>query len=381
MKRLVLLGGGHSHVEVIRRLGMAPPPDTRIVLVSTGRYTPYSGMLPGYAAGHYGFHDCHIDLLPLCRLARVEFRTTEARGIDPIARRVLCSDGAAIAYDILSIDIGATPGAESMPGAPEHALPVKPVSEFVRAWNRIQSAARRGDGPLNIAVVGAGAGGVELVLALRYRLHAALDAGARPPAFHLLADTATILPDHSPWVRRKFERILRDRNITVHVNSRVVRIEAGMLHREQGAPVAVDHTVLATTASAPRWLAASGLGTDARGFVMVNEALQSLSHPAVFAAGDVASMHRYRLPKSGVYAVRQGPALAENLRRALAGQPLVTYAPQQAALALISAGDRYAVASWRSIALEGKWVWRWKDRIDRRFVARYRMDVGSELAQ
>ncbi|MBI4205720.1 MAG: hypothetical protein HY527_11900 [Betaproteobacteria bacterium] len=144
MKRLVLLGGGHSHVEVIRRLGMNPPRDTRIVLVSPGRHTPYSGMLPGFAAGHYGFHDCHIDLEPLCRLGRVEFRTTEAQGIDPIARRVLCSDGgAAIDYDVLSINVGATPGAEAIPGTPEHALPVKPVSEFVRAWDRIQSAATR----------------------------------------------------------------------------------------------------------------------------------------------------------------------------------------------------------------------------------------------
>lgn len=375
MKRLVLLGGGHSHVEVIRRLGRDPPRGTRVVLVSPERHTPYSGMLPGFVAGHYGFHDCHIDLEPLCRLARVEFRTSHARGIEPGAGRVLCSDGAALDYDVLSIDIGATPDAESIRGAPEHALPVKPVSDFLRAWDRIQSAARDGKGSPSIAVVGAGAGGVELALALRYRLGAPGNAGARPVVFHLLAETATILPDHSPRVRRKFEHILRSRGIAVHVDSKVTRIEAGLLHREQGAPLAVDHTVLATTARAPRWLGASGLTTDAHGFILVNEALQSFSHPAVFAAGDVASMRHRPLPKSGVYAVRQGPPLAENLRRALAGHPLVKYAPQATALALISTGDRHAVASWRSITFEGSWVWHWKDRIDRRFVARYRVDA------
>jgi selenide,water dikinase len=379
MKRLVLLGGGPTHVEVIRRLGVARPPDTHIVLISADRYTMYSGMLPGFVAGHYHFDDCHIDLQALCQAAHVEFRVSRAQDLDLRTRRVQCSDGAVVAYDLLSINIGATPQADSIAGALEHALPVKPLLRFLESWQEIRRAARAVNTPMTIAMVGAGAGGVELVLALHHRLCVDRDAGARL-GFHLLTDAPSILPDHSPRVRRKFERILFERRIAVHVQSRVTRIEAGMLHREHGAPIAVHQTVLATTASAPRWIAASGLRTDARGFVLVSRALHSLSHSDVFSAGDIASLHDGVLPKSGVYAVRQGPPLTENLRRALAGRPLVAYVPQKAALALISTGGQHAVASWRSLAFEGQWVWRWKDRIDRRFVARYRAQTAVKTA-
>jgi selenide,water dikinase len=378
MKRLTLLGGGHSHVEVIRRFAMSPPRATYVLLVSPERYTVYSGMLPGFVAGHYDFRDCHIDLEGLCRAAHVEFRRARALDVDLVTRRVQCSDGMSVDYDVLSIDIGAAPETASISGALEHALPVKPLSEFVRAWQVIHDSARRRKSPLSFAVVGAGAGGVELALALQHRLCADYGGGAPRPVFHLLSDTATILPDHSWRVQEKFKRILLERNVAVHVESAVTQIDAGILRRQHGAPLAIDRAVLATTSSAPRWLAASGLRTDARGFVLVNEALQSLSHPEVFAAGDVASMRGYALPKSGVYAVRQGPPLATNLRHALVDEPLVIYSAQKTALALISTGDRYAVAAWRGIALEGKWVWRWKDRIDRSFVAKYRMEDARE---
>ncbi len=170
MKRLLLLGGGHSHVEVIRRLGLHPPPDARIMLVSPDRYTPYSGMLPGFVAGHYGFHDCHIDLERLCAAAGVEFRLDHAVGIDPAAHRVGCSNSGELDYDVLSIDIGSTPAAQGVPGALDHAIRVKPVSAFIDAWDRLLDAGKGEGTPLRIAVVGGGAGGMELALAMHYRM-------------------------------------------------------------------------------------------------------------------------------------------------------------------------------------------------------------------
>lgn len=378
MKRLLLLGGGHTHVEILRRFGTTPLRGVGIVVVSPERYTPYSGMLPGFIAGHYDYHDCHIDLEPLCHYARAEFHAAQASGIDAAANQVLCADGAAIRYDVLSIDIGSTPEAESIPGALEHATCVKPVAAFTRKWDRMRHAACAGDRALSIAVVGGGAGGMELALAMQFRLQA--DRPARAPAltFHLLTDTATILPAHLPKVRRIFERVCSERGIAIHTCSKVTKIEPGLLHRENAAPLGTHHVVLATSASVPSWLGASGLKTDTHGFVAVNDALQSVSHPNVFAAGDIASMVGHPRPKSGVYAVRQGPPLAANLRCKLAGRPLTAYAPQKITLALISTGDRYAVASWGSIAFEGKWVWRWKDYIDRRFMAAYRVDSCNE---
>jgi len=369
LKRLLLLGGGHSHVEVIRRFGLQPLGGIRIVLASPDRYTPYSGMLPGFVAGHYNYHDCHIDLQRLCNNAGVEFRQSEAIGIDPVASQVNFSDGGTLDYDVLSIDIGSTPEAQTVPGALDHAIRVKPVPGFLNAWGRIRDAAKIQDRPARIAVVGGGAGGTELALAMHYRLRAQ----GTPAACHLLTDTATILPNHPAKVRHIFERILNERGIAIHAHSRIVKVERGVLYRETGAPLHADHIIWSTGAGAPLWLAASGIKTDVRGFLMVNDALRSVSHPRVFATGDIASMVNHIRPKSGVYAVRQGPPLAENLRRALSGRPLVDYTPQKTALALISTGNKYAVAVYGGFVFAGGWIWVWKDYIDRKFMVKYNM--------
>lgn len=368
MKQLLLLGGGHSHVEVIRQMGLAPPPETRIIVVSPDRHTPYSGMLPGFVSGHYVFGDCHIDLDRLCHAARVHFRRAAAVAIDPQRNSVTLDDGKTVPYDVLSIDIGSTPPVDGVPGALEHATRVKPVSGLLRFWDEVlEEAARTGRAP-RIVVVGGGAGGVELALAFHHRLaHCCASAPAR---IHVVTDTAIILSGHAAGVIRIVERILVERGIAIHARSKAIRVEPGQLHTASGVAIAADHVMWATGASAPSWIAATGIQTDG-GFVAVNEFLQSISHPGIFAAGDIASMVGHRIPKSGVYAVRQGPPLATNLRRALASERFVPYVPQRTTLALISTGNRYAVASYGRIAFAGAWVWRWKDRIDRRFMRRY----------
>jgi selenide, water dikinase len=369
LKRLLLLGGGHSHIEVIRRFGVRPVRGAAITLVSPDRHTPYSGMPPGFVAGHYSYDDCHIDLEPLCATAGITFHRSEASALDPETGRVVCSDGSVAPYDMLSIDIGSTPDVHAIPGALEHGIRVKPVAEFLRAWEQIHAALREGH-RLSLAFVGGGAGAVELAAAVHHRL--ATEATAQAACIVLLTDTASILPTHPARVQRIFERVLIELCIEVRREAKVVRISPGRLECADGSSLSADHTIVATGAGAPAWIARNGLKTDARGFIAVNAYLQSLSHPNVFAAGDVATMIDTPPPRMGVYAVRHGPTLDHNLRRALSGESLRRYVPQRIALALISTDGKHAVASWNGIAFEGDWDWRWKARIDRRFMATYR---------
>ena len=369
MKRIVLLGGGHSHVEVLRRFGLAPAAGAELVLVSPHRWTPYSGMLPGLVAGHYTFEETHIDLERLARFAGARLLPTIATGLDLAARTARLADGAVVEFDLVSLDIGSAPATAGIPGAAAHALGVKPVGAFLRAWDALIERASAGTLKRGI-VVGGGAAGIEMVLAMQHRIGAAT--GRRDAVeWHLLTDVNVLLPAHGTRVRRIFRRLLAEREIEVHLSSRVARVEPGVVYAANGYRVAGDFILWATGAAAPPRLAGSGLAVDDRGFIAVDETLRSTSHPHVFAAGDCATILGHPRPKSGVYAVRQGPPLAANLRAAAAGRPLERYVPQARALALISTGDRYAVAARGSWALEGGWVWCWKDWIDRRFMRRY----------
>ena len=197
--------------------------------------------------------------------------------------------------------------------------------------------------------------------------------------YYLFGDTGEVLPGHNARARRAFERVLRDRRVHVLAGEAVVEVSPGRLVSARGMEYALDEILWVTAAGAASWLAGSGLRVDGQGFIAVNDALQSVSHPSVFAAGDIASVENHPRPKSGVFAVRQGRPLADNLRRALQGRPLLPFRPQRHFLSLITTGDKYAVASRGNWALEGRLVWRWKDWIDRRFMRRY--SVLPEMAQ
>ncbi|MFN0316327.1 MAG: FAD-dependent oxidoreductase [Burkholderiales bacterium] len=361
-RQVLLLGGGHAHVEVLRRFRMAPVRGAGITLISPHQHATYSGMLPGWVAGHYKRAECCIDLAALCGPG-IRLHGSAARHIDAARKRVLCEDGSEHSYDLLSVDVGSVSALDGIVGAGEAGVRVKPM-EFGHvedlAGRMARGEARR------IVIVGGGAAGVELCLALRHRT----GRGKVHPEFHLVIASNTMLEGHNLIARMLVRRSLAQ--VRVHLGKQVVRATERSLHFLGGGTLEFDALIWATGAAAPAWLATSGLMLDARGFILVDEHLQSVSHASVFAAGDVASMRHHTIPKSGVYAVRQGPLLAENLRRALHGQTLQRYTPQARALALISTGPRHAIAAWGPLAWSGAWVWRWKDAIDRRFVERYR---------
>jgi selenide,water dikinase len=374
LKDLVLVGGGHSHVAVLRRFGMRPLPGVRLTLIARDLDAAYSGMLPGLIAGHYGFDQTHIDLGPLARFAGARLYHDEVIGLDLEAKRVLCRNHPPVAYDLLSLNIGSAPNTADVPGAAAHAIPVKPIDRFVAHWDALVRRVLERTRPSRIGVVGAGAGGVELLLAVRHRL-AALLAGAgravEAPSYHLVSDTPVILPSLNARARKRFARVLAARGVTVHTDQKVTLVEAGLLHCASGLALPLDEILWVTAADAAPWLAQTGLALDERGFIEVDERLQSVSHADVFAAGDIASVSAHPRPKSGVFAVRQGRPLADNLRRRLLGRKARPFRPQRNFLSLISTGDKYAVAVRGDWALEGELIWRWKDWIDRRFIAKY----------
>ena len=244
MKRLVLLGGGHSHVEVLRRFGAAPLPGTELVLASPYPDTPYSGMLPGWIAGHYARADCHIDLSSLTRFARCRFVPSACNRLDPVERVVHCADGTILPYDVVSVDTGAASAAEDIPGTAEHALPVKPVEEFIPRWDAMRARAARGQGPRRILMVGGGAAGVEVLLAMQHHLHQV--APTSRIGFALAADTDTILPGHNGSVRRIFTRVLEERGVALHLGSAAERVESGAVRLAGGGRIEADAIVWAT---------------------------------------------------------------------------------------------------------------------------------------
>lgn len=374
VRDIVLVGGGHSHVGVLRMFAMNPVPGLRLTVICTDTDTPYSGMLPGYIAGHYAFDEVHIDLRRLAEFAGARYFRDEVTGIDRGARKVLCRTRPPVPYDVLSINIGSTPQLARVAGAAEHAVPVKPIRRFNERWLALLERVRGHAGPTTIAVVGAGAGGVELTLAMQYRLRGELAALGRDPdelRFHLFSAGPTILPTHNAAVRGAFARVLAERGIVLHRDAEVTAVAAGRLQVRDGEALDADEIVWVTQAGGAPWLRDTGLALDGDGFIRVRDTLQTETDALIFAAGDCAAMDGWPLEKAGVFAVRMAKPLADNLRRTVLRQPLLAYRPQRRWLALISTGDRHAVASRGWIFARGDWVWRWKDWIDRRFMRRF----------
>lgn len=370
MKRLLLLGGGHAHVQVLADLARQGLPGWAVTLVTPHARQIYSGMLPGWVAGHYRLDQCAIALDTLAARAGVGWHQASGTGLDLAGQRLLCSDGQRLPYDLLSIDTGPMPALASLPGSAAHALPVRPIEAFVAAWPAWVERLRQrppGAPPFRLLVLGAGAAGLELAFAIRHRANR-----EGWPALHIgLVDPGDQpLRDAPPRARSRAAELLARRGIEWRGRHRVTQLTPGLMHRAEGEPLAFDLALLVTGAAAPAWPAHSGLATDAAGFIRVDAALRSVSHPQVFAAGDVAALPEPR-PKSGVYAVRAGPVLARHLRAACAGLPTGTWQPQQRALYLISTGERHALACWGRWAVDGAWVWHWKDHIDRRFMRRF----------
>lgn len=348
MKRVVLVGAGLSHLEVLRRLSRQPLQNAEVILVTEGPVAVYSGMFPGVVAGHYATEQMLVDVRALATGAGARLVLAKAVSITPEAGRLALSTGDELAFDIVSLNTGAGPRELDWPGE-SPPLALKPALGFLDRLAAWEAAGASG----KVGVVGGGVAGIEMAFALATRWR------ARHPRPEI------VLIERSGTTLKRVPQAARDA-VRKHLQS------AGIEVVEPDAVPALGLAINATGAAAPAWLTHTGLELDAKGYVAVTPTLQSVNHPSVFASGDVASVVGHPRAKAGVFAVRQGPILFQNIVRALAGQTLTRFVPQRDWLSLIATGAKYAIGSRNGVAVEGSWVWRFKDYNDQGFLQRYR---------
>ncbi len=375
VKHLVLIGGGHSHLAVLKRLGMQPVPGLSVTLVTRDVITPYSGSLPAYLSGTCSHEQMHIDLAPLAQFAGARLIHQEVRHIDLESRTISLADRPAISFDILALNTGSAPDANLIAGAGAHAIPIKPIDKLIKRWEQTRGEAistlqaRRS---FHIAIIGGGPASIEFALAIQSSLQSATskDELTRLKISLITADES-LLAEHNSKVQTFAHAELIQRGIDPIMGTRVQRIDSGNLYFENSTSLQADTIFYATGASLPDWIGELGLQRSADGFVEVGHTLQSTSHRNVFASGDIATIVDTPRPKSGVYAVRHGKILAHNLIAFARGKRLRRYHPQKQTLALLNLGNGKAIASRGKFFFQGKFVWKLKNRIDSAFLHKY----------
>lgn len=364
MQHLVLLGAGHAHVHLLRAWAQRPLLNTRITLVSPYVRAFYSGMVPAWLAGHYRMAQCEIAVPPLAQAAGVQWIAQHGVALNANQQSLTLEDGHTLHYDLISIDSGAGTDATTLetmlPGARAYGVKVRPLEDLARQWPTLLEQAHQAKAPLS--VIGGGAASFEIACALRHRL----------PQHGIRIVSGRHLPGqgYSAGVQKRLLNTLAQQRIEV-LQASCKAIGPDHLTLDDGAEYPSGQTWVAVGSTAPLWLRQSGLDLCDKGFIGLNAFQQSSSHPVVFAAGDVGTRLDHPHPRSGVYAVRAGPALATNLAAALQKRPLSEHTLPAHTLNLLSCGGKSAIAAYGAWSVQGAWVWRWKDGIDRRFMRLY----------
>ncbi len=376
MKRLVLLGGGHAHLSVLEKLANASLAGTEVVLITPNRYQNYSGMLPGWIAGHYTREQSRVDLLPLVQASGVRMIEAHVTAMSAHARTLTLEDGQQMTYDLLSLDVGSETQTEGLSALGARLLPVKPLDDFFDQWPEIQKKAID-QKDYALVVIGGGAAGVELAFAAQFALKRA---GAQEHVT-LVVSPDGMLKGHHASVRRRVLAYTRKVGIVLYQQAATGAVDG--LQLSDGHRIYADQVIAATGAKPLPWLRQSGLSLNEQGYILVDACHRTQSHPEVFAVGDTCARTDVQMARSGVHAVKVGPLLAENLYTVLtdSAAQLKDYQPRKSSLYLLACGPQYAIASWGRISFEGRWVWRLKDWIDQRFIKRFsRGELSNQMS-
>ena len=368
-RRLLLAGAGHAHLEILRRLILEPLPEVELTVISPGPLHHYSGMVPGYLQGIYREEEIAVRVPDLVARAKGRFVAGRAAGVDPGARTVRLEEGGEIPYDLVSFAVGSNTAGIDDPDVAGEAQRIKPLERVVALEERLRALTREAGGqPVAVSVVGGGAAGVEVALAVA----ALLEKAGSAHRITILDAGEEILAGYRGRFRRRARRILARRRIDVRTGERVAAVHAGEVATASGARVPSRLTIWLTGAVAWPLFRGSGLPLDERGFLLIDDALRSLGDPRIFAVGDCGTLASHpETPKAGVYAVREGPVLWASLKAAVRGGEPARYEPQRGFLSILNTGDGRALLDYKGIVSHSRWAWRLKDRIDRRFMARY----------
>ena len=364
---LVLVGAGHSNIALIRRFAMDPLESVRLVVINPESTAPYSGMLPGFLAGQYIADELFIDVAALCKQAGARFIRGSLERVDTASKMLLIRHQAFpnvrelyIPYDYAVLNTGAAP-ADSFPSTHAGCYYVKPIRELLIDLPRIDERMRRGNRSMVIA--GGGAAGIELAFAFRarYGSDATITLVSRRSIDHdnALSAGASVI-----------RRALEEKRITLIESVEVTEAVVGEVRLSDGRSVAAYVVCVATPVRAPSWIEQSGLaGKD--GFLNVNAELQVDDYEGLYASGDIVNLPSSR-GRSGVMAVRAGQYLAKALVQKIRGRHVSPFRPQRHWLTLLNLGDGEAIAVRGSLAYKGASLFKLKDRIDQKFMARFK---------
>jgi pyridine nucleotide-disulfide oxidoreductase family protein len=370
MFNLVFIGGGHSHGIALKLWGKKPVLGIKVTLISNVKNTPYSGMLPGYLGGYYNYEETHINLEKLAKFAKIKLIIDQVIDIDAKRKKIVCQSGNQVDFDIVSIDIGSTPKNSEIEGANLYSIPAKPVNLFLERWQEIIDKAKQNQNKLlTLNIIGGGAGGVELALNTYQKLIGILPLNKL--AINLIHKREKLLSNQNEWVSHKLAEILKSKNINLYLNTTVKAVHQDNIITESGLKINADYHFLVTQGTAPLWLKNSSISTDKEGFILIKNTLQSVNYDFIFATGDIATMVNNPYPKAGVFAVKQGKPLYENICHFLKNKPLKSYHPQKCYLNIIGIGNQSAVAMWGSFGWESPMLWYWKKYLDKTFMRQF----------